>query len=144
MTPQGRIAPEACFIGIRAEGNACESNTGHASRFLKPYLQQKNGLLTKDRLRQKCILEEVCGKHFTTLPLALLLFQFPKQNPFIADPTRAPINVVLSRPTETRDRERYAPQRGCNFHSPELTMWSELCHVPSAEQAGLAERNINF
>ena len=69
MTPQGRIAPEACFIGIRAEGNACESNTGHASRFLKPYLQQKNGLLTKDRLRQNCILEEVCGKHFTTLPL---------------------------------------------------------------------------
>jgi len=144
MTPQGRIAPEACFIGIRAEGDACESNTDHASRFLRPYLQQINGLLTRDKLRQKCIREEVCGKHFTNLPPALLLFQFPKANPCNADPTRAPVNVVLSRPTEAPDLERHASQRGCNFHSPELKMWSELCHVPSAEQAGLAERNINF
>ena len=144
MAPQGLIAPEACSIGIRAEGNACESSTDHASRFLKSYLQQKNGLLTKDKLRQKCILEEVCGKHFTHIPLALPPFPLPHAVPSPVDPQRAPINVVFSRPMEACDCARHAPQQRCKFHSPALTMWSDLCNVPSAEQAGLAERNINF
>ena len=32
MAPHGLIAPEACFIGIRAEQNAPEANSDHASR----------------------------------------------------------------------------------------------------------------
>ena len=59
MAPQELIAPEACIIGIRAEQNALEANPDHASRLPKHYLQQKNERLTKDKLQQKCILEEV-------------------------------------------------------------------------------------
>jgi hypothetical protein len=144
MAPQGLIASEAYFIGIRAEQNSPEANSAHASRIPKHYLQQKNEPLTKDKLRQKCILGEVYRKHFPQVQLALLPFQFPKENPSNADPTRAPVNIVLSRSTEARDFERHAPQRGCNFHSPELTVWSEPCHVPSAQQAALAGRKNLF
>ena len=141
MAPQELIAPEACFIGIRAEQNAREVNSDHASRVPRHYLQQKNELLTKDKLRQKCILEEVHRKHFPDVPLALPPFHLPKEIPCKADPKRASVNIVFSRAIEARDFERYAPQRGCNSHSPELTVWSELRHVPPAQQAALAWRN---
>ena len=142
MAPHELIAPEACFIGIRAEQNALEANADHASRIPKHYLKQKNELLTKDKLRQKCILEEVLRKHFPNVPLALPPCQIPNDIPSQADPKRAPVNLVFSRLTEARDFERHAPQRGCKFHSPELTVWSELCHVPPAQQAALAGGNI--
>ena len=77
MAPHELIAPEACFIGIRAELNACEANTDHASRVLKHYLQQKNELLTKDKLRQKCILEEVYRKHFPECSASSPTFSAP-------------------------------------------------------------------
>ena len=144
MTPHGLIASEACFIGVRAEQNVCEPNTDHASRVLKHYHQQKNGLLTQDKLQQKCILEEVNGKHFPHVSLALPPFPLPHDVPSPLDPQRAPVNLVFSRPMEARDCARHAPQRGCEFHSSELTVWSELCHVPSAQQAALPWRNILF
>ena len=144
MPPHKLIAPEACSIGIRAELNACEADSDHASRVPKHYLQQKNEFLTKDKSRQKCILEEVYRKHLPNVPLALPPFQLPNEIPSQADPKRAPVNIVFFSPTEPRGFERHATQRGCNFHSPELTVWSELCHVPSAQQPARAGRNILF
>ena len=144
MAPHELIATEACIIGIRAEQNAREANSDHASRIPKHCLQQKDLLLSKDKLRQRCILEEVYRKHFPKVPLALLPFQLPKEIPRKADSKRASVNLVFSRSTEEREFERHAPQRGCNFHSPELTVWSEPCHVPSAQQAALAGRNNLF
>ena len=84
MAPHELIAPEACFIGIRAEQNALEANSDHASRVPKHYLQQKNELLTKDKLRQKCILEEVSRstsvmfRQLSHLVSSLMIFR-PKQ-----------------------------------------------------------------
>jgi hypothetical protein len=144
MAPQGLIESEACFIGIRAEQNAPEANSDHASRIPKYCLQQKDLLLSKDKLRQRCILEEVYRKHFPDVPLALPPFPLPIDIPSKADATRAPTNIVPSRSTEARDFERHATQRGCNVHSPELTVWTELCHVPSAPQPVLAWGNVLF
>jgi hypothetical protein len=59
MAPHELIAPEACSLGIRAELKGTEANSDHASRVPKHYLQQKNEIVTKEKLRQKCILAEV-------------------------------------------------------------------------------------
>jgi len=45
--------------------------------------------------------------------------------------------------------EHYLQQKNklltkANFHSPELTVWSKLCHVPSAQPAAPAWRNMIF
>jgi hypothetical protein len=144
MAPHELIAPEGCLVGNRAEGKACESSANHASRVLKHYLQQKNEILTKDELRRECIIEEVCRKHLSDVPLALPLCQLPNNIPSKADPKRALVNIVVSCPSEARDVERPATQRGCNSHSPELTVWSELCHVPSAQQVALPGTNTLF
>ena len=144
MAPHELVASEACFIGIRAELNACETNSDRASRVPEPYLQEKNRLRTKNKLRQNCIFEEAYRKRFPDVPLALPPFRLPNEIPSQADPKRAPANIVFSRSTKARDIERRATQRGCNFHSPGLTVWSELCHVPSAQQAALPGRNILF
>lgn len=144
MAPHELIAYEACFIGILAEQNAPEANSDHARRIPKHCLQRKDLPLSKDKPRQRCILEEVYRKHFPKVPLALLPFQLPKENPSNAALTRVPVNIVRSRPTGAHDFERHASPRGCNFHSPELTVWSEPCHVPSARQAALAGRNNLF
>jgi hypothetical protein len=50
--------------------------------------------------------------------------------------------LVFPRPTEACDFERHAAQRGCSFHSLELTVWSKLCHAPSARHAALAWKNV--
>jgi len=142
MAPHELIAPEACFIGIRAEQNALEAASDHASRVPRQYLKQKNDLLTNGKLREKCILEKVPRKHFPDDPLALPPCHIPNDIPSQADPKRAPVKFVFSRPTEARDFERHAPQRGCKFHCPELTVWSELCYVPPAQQAARAWGNI--
>lgn len=144
MAPQELSALMARSIGIRAELSASEVNSDHASRVLKHCLQQKNELHAKEKLRQKRILEEVYRKHFPNVPLAVPPCQLPKEIPCKADPKRASVNKVFSRSIEARDLERDATQRGCNFHFPELTVWSELCHVPSAQQAALAWRNTLF
>ncbi len=144
MAPHKLIALEVCSIGIRAELNASEVNSDHASRVLKHCLRQKNELLAKEKLRQKRIREEVYRKHFPDVPLAVPPCQLPKEIPCKADPKPASVNKVFSRAIEARDLERHATQRGCNSHSPELTVWSELCHVPSAQQAALAWRNALF
>ena len=144
MAPHELIAPEACFIGIRAAQNALGVNSEHAGRVTRHYLKQKNELLTRGKLLQKCILEEVHRKHFPNVPLALPPFHIPNDIPSQADPKRAPVNLVFSRPTEARDFERHATQRGCKFHSPELTVWSELFHVPPAQQEARAGENILF
>jgi len=110
MAPQELIALEACSIGIRAELNASEVNSDHASR-----------------------------------ALAVPPCQLPKKElPCKADPKRASVNILFSRPIEARDFERHATQRGCNFNSPELTVGSELCHAPSAQQGAPAWRNMLF
>ncbi len=142
MAPHELIASEACFIGIRAELNACEANSDHASRVLKHYLQKKTELRTNNNLRQRCVLEEAYRKHFPNVPPALPPFRLPNKIPSQADPKRALVNIVFSRPTKTRDIERRATQRECHFHSQELTVWSKLCHVPSAQQAALPWRNF--
>ena len=141
MAPHELIAPETCFIGIRAERNALEANSDHTNRVPKHYLQQKNELLAKGKLRQQCILEEACQKHFRNVPPALPPCQIPNDIPSQADPKRAPADLVFSRPTAARDFERHAPQRGCKFHSPELTVWSGLFYVPPAQRAALAWGN---
>jgi hypothetical protein len=142
MTPQDLIAPEAGGIGIRAEQSGAEANSHHADRIPKLYPQQKNEFFTKVKSWQKCILEEMYRKHFLDVPLALPPSQPPDDIPCEADPKRAPVNLVFSRPPDARDFERHAPQRGCKFLYPELTVRSELCHVPPARQAALAGRNI--
>ena len=144
MAPQELIAHEVCSIGIRADQNAREANPDNTSRVLKHYAQQKNDLLRKDNLRQKCILGEVYRKHFPNVPPALPAHQPPNDIPLEADPKPVPVHWVFSRPTEGRDFERHATQRGCKFHSPELTVWSELSHVPSAQQPALAGRYLLF
>jgi hypothetical protein len=144
MAPHELIAPEAFSIGIRADLNASEANSDHASRLPKHYLQQKNERLTKDKLQQQRILEEVNQKHFRNVPPALPPRQLANEIPCKSHPKRASVNLVFSRSIEGHDFERHATQRGCRFHSPELTVWSELCHVPSAEQGARAGRNILF
>ncbi len=144
MAPHELMALEACSIGIRADLNASEVNSDHASGVLKHCLQQKNELHAKEKLRQKRILQEVYRKHFPDVPLAVPPCQLPKEIPCKADPKRASVNKVFSRAIEAHDLERDATQRGCNFHSPELIVWSEPCHVPSVQQAALAWRNILF
>jgi hypothetical protein len=141
MPPHGLIAPEACFIGIRAEQNAFEANSDHANRIPRQYLKQKNRLLKRDNLRRKRILDEAPRKHFPDVPLALPPSHIPNGIPSQADPECAPVNLVFFRRTEACDFERHAPQRGCKFHSPELTVWSELFYVPPAQQAALAWGN---
>lgn len=144
MAPHNLIAPEACFSGIRAELNAGKANTDHASRVPKHCLEQNNELLTKDKLRQDCILKEVYRKHFPNVPLALPSCRLPNEIRCNAHPKRALVNIVVTRPSKARDFERHATHRGCSFHSPELIAWSELCHVPTAEQAVLPWANILF
>ena len=144
MIPHGLTPLATCFIGIRAELNAAQVNSDHTSRVLRHCLQQKNELLAKEKLRQKRILEEVHRKHFPDVPLAVPPCQLPKEIPCKTDPKRASVNKLCSRAIQARDFERHATQRGCNFHSPELTVWSELCHVPSAQQAALVWINILF
>ena len=142
MAPQGLNEPEACFIGVRAEQNGREADSDRASRVPNHFLQQKHALLTRDKLRQKCILEEVPRKYFPNVPLALPPCQLPIEIPCQADSKRASVNLDFSRPTEARDFERHATQRGCKFHSPELTVWTELYHVPPAQQSALAWSNV--
>jgi len=146
MAPQGLVTPETFFIGRRAEQNGSEANSDHARRVSNQFPQQKNEFLNQNqnKLGQKCILEEVHCKHFPNVPLALPPCQLPIEIPGQADSKRDSVNVVSSRPTEARDFGRHATQRGCSFHSPELTVWTELCHVPPAQQSALAERNILF
>jgi hypothetical protein len=144
MAPHVVIAPEACFIGMRADRNACEADSDHASRIPNHYLQQKNELVTKDKLRQKRILEEVYKRYFPDVPLALPPCHLRIEISCKADSKRVSANIVFSRPIEARDFERHATERGCNFHSPELTVWTELCHVSSAQPAALAWRDILF
>ena len=141
MAPHELIASEACFIGIRAEQNALGVNADHANRIPRQYLKQKNKLLKRENLRQKCILEEVPRKHFPDDPLALPSSQIPNDIPSQADPKRARVNLVFSRRTEACDFERHAAQRGCKFHSSELAAWSELGLVLPAPQAALAWGN---
>lgn len=50
--------------------------------------------------------------------------------------------LVFPRPTEARDFEGHATERGCSFHSLELTVWSKLCHASSARRAALAWKNL--
>lgn len=142
MAPHGLNAPEGCSIGIRAELNACEADPDQPSRVPGLCHRQKNEFFTKDKLPLKRILEEVYRKHFPNVPLALPPFQLPNYIPSQADPKRASLNLVFSRPTEARVFERHATQRGCSFHSPELTVWTELWQVPSAHQAALAGRKV--
>ena len=142
MTPHGLIDPEACFTGIHAERNAPEADSHHASRAPEYYPQQKNEILTQDKFQPKCILEEVCRKHFPNAPPALPPCQIPDDISSKADPKFTPISLILSHPTEARDFERHAHQQGCNFHSPKLTVWSGLCHVPSVPEPAPAGRNI--
>ena len=144
MAPQECIAPAACIIGIRAEQNACEANPDHASRLPKHHPQQKNKHLTKDKLQQQRILEEVYQEHFRNVPPALPPCHLRIEISCKADSKRVSANIVFSRPIEARDFERHATERGCNFHSPELTVWTELCHVSSAQPAALAWRDILF
>ena len=144
MAPLEPIAPEACFIGIRAELNVCEPNTDHSSGVPKDYLQPKNEFLTKGKLRHECILEEVYRQHFLNVPLALPPCRLPNEVTCKAHPKRVPVNTVFTCPTKARDIERHAPPRGCDFHSPELTVWSELGHVLSAQHAAWAGSKILF
>jgi hypothetical protein len=144
MVPHELVATDACFNCIQAQLNALEVNSDHAKRALKYCLQQKNNLLSKERFRQGHILEEVCRKHFPDVLLAVPPCQLLKEIPCKADPKQASVNKGFPRAIEARDLERHATQRGYNFHSSELTEWSELCHAPSAQQAALAWKNILF
>ncbi len=137
MAPQGVVAPEACFIGIRAEVNACKANSEHASRISKHYPQQ-NLFLTKDKLGQKRMLEEVSRKHFSHAPLALPPCQLLHEIPCAKDPKRASVNLVFSRPIERRDFDRHAAPGGWNSRCSELALWRGLCPglaVPEAAPA---------
>jgi len=142
MAPHELIVPEACSIGTQADQYALESNLNHPSTFRRQYLKQKNKLLSRDKLRQKCILEDMPWKRFPDVPLTLPPCQIRNAIPSQADPKRAAVNLVFSRPTQACDFERHARQRGCKSHSPELTGWSELFYVPPAQQAALAWGNI--
>jgi hypothetical protein len=70
MAPQELNTPEVYSIGIRAEVNACEPYSDHASRVPTQYLQQKNQLLARDKLRQKRILKEVKRSELREVPPA--------------------------------------------------------------------------
>ena len=144
MAPHDLIALEAGSIGIRAEMNAPEATPDHASRVLKHCLQQKNELLAKEKLQQKRILEDVYRKHFLDVPLAVPSCQVPKEIPCKADPKRASVNKVFTRAIEAGDFEKHATQREGSFHSPGLTVWSELCHVSFARPATPARKNMFF
>jgi len=144
MAPHEQIALEACSFGIRGELSTVEVDSDHASRVLKHYFQQKNELLAKEKLRQNRILEEMYGKHFPDFPLAVAPCRLPKEIPRKADPKRPSVDMVFPRAIEARNLEKDDTPRGCNFHSPDLMVWSELCYVPSAQPAARAWRNILF
>ena len=72
MAPRELITAEVYSIGIRAEVNACEPYSDHASRVPEHYLQPKNQLLARDKLRQKSILKEVKRSELRDVPSALL------------------------------------------------------------------------
>ena len=144
MAPHELIASEAYFIGIRAEQYGLEADPDHGSRVPKHYPQQKNKHPTKDNSRKRCILEVVYRKDSPDVPLALSPYQLPNEIPCKADPKRASANIAFSRPIEAHDFKRNASPRGCNSHSPELTVWSELSHAPSAPQTVLVWGNTFF
>jgi hypothetical protein len=94
MALHDRIALQADSIGNRAELNSAEFCTEHASRLLKPSLQQKSELLAKEKLQPKGIPKGMYRKQFPDTPLALQPFQFPLGTSCKADHKRPSVNEV--------------------------------------------------
>jgi len=70
MAPRELNTAEVYSIGIRAELDACEPYSDHASRVPKHYLQPKNQFLARDKLRQKSILKVVKRSERREVPRA--------------------------------------------------------------------------